>query len=84
MMNLEQCPERQKLAQTLAAAIQKTYIARQELRAAKNDRIVDTAPFTAALEQARLKQSEVEKVHDKHVEEHGCGLNSVSFARPGS
>jgi len=78
MMNLEPCPERQKLAQGLAAAIQQTYNARHELRDAKNGKSADTARFIIALERARSKQREAEKSHHKHVEEHRCALNANS------
>ena len=82
MVNSEQCAERQKLAQSLAAAIHQTYMARNHLQAAKTDKTADTAPLIIALEQAKSKEREAEKAHHKHVEEHGCLLNGMT--RPGS
>ena len=84
-VNLGSCTERQMLEVGVAAAIQKTYMARHDLKSAKTDKSADTAPFTIALEQARSKQREAEKAHHKHVEEHGCRLSGITLnARPGS
>jgi len=76
-VNLEQCAEKQKLAQSVATAIQQTYIARHALQAAKNGKSADTVQCSIALQQARSKQREAEKAHHKHVEEHRCGLKGT-------
>jgi len=56
----------------VAAAIQKTYMARHDLKAAKTDKSADTAPFIIALERARSKQRDAQNAHQKHVEEVGA------------
>jgi len=68
----DNCPERLRFSNVVAAAISKTYKAKADYDVARKAKRSDVDPLASVLAEARSDQREAERALREHIEQHKC------------